>query len=107
MALLVLPWEIEVLLTESVLFFLSLTVKTTVIDLVGACACYNFFLRLFELFWSGPLVQNRPVYATVESLWIDFWSCLRTFPKPAKEDTKELKKGQVQEYKKDKVNFTK
>lgn len=78
------------------------TMGNRVIDLVGACACYNFFLRLFELFWSGPLVQNRPVYATVESLWIDFWSCLRTFPKPAKEDTKELKKGQVQEYKKDK-----
>lgn len=75
------------------------------VDLIGACASFNFFLRLFELFWSGPLVQNRPVYASVESLWIDFWSCLRTFPKPAKEDTKELKKGQVQEYKKDKVNF--
>lgn len=75
------------------------------IDLVGACACYNFFLRFFELYWSGPLVQNRPVYATAESLWIDFWSCLRTFPKPAKEDTKELKKGQVKEYKKDKVNL--
>jgi hypothetical protein len=58
-----------------------------------------------ELYWIGPLVQNRPVYASVESLWIDFWCCLRTFPKPAKNDTAELKKGQVKVYKKDKVTI--
>lgn len=58
-----------------------------------------------ELYWIGPLVQNRPVYASVESLWIDFWCCLRIFPKPAKKDTAELKKGQVKVYKKDKVTI--
>jgi hypothetical protein len=66
-------------------------------------ANYNLFLRHLELYWIGPLVQNRPVYATRESLWIDFWSCLRTFPKPAKQDTKELKKGETKVYVKDKV----
>ncbi|CAO0793366.1 unnamed protein product [Mucor circinelloides] len=73
-----------------------------VADLVAGVASYNFFLRFLELYWVGPLVQDRPVYATVESLWIDFWCCLRTFPKPVKKDTPELKKGQVKVYKKDK-----
>lgn len=61
------------------------------------------FLRFLELFWVAPLVQHRPAYATFDSLWIDVWGCLRIFPKPAKKDTPELKKGQVKEYKKDKV----
>ncbi|KAI7894131.1 uncharacterized protein EV154DRAFT_415510 [Mucor mucedo] len=65
-----------------------------IIDLVAGVTNYNLFLRFFELCWVGPLVQHRPVYATPESLWIDFWGCLRTFPKPAKEDTKDLKKGE-------------
>lgn len=90
------------LLTIVLLTPFGFTNGNRVIDLVGGVANYNFFLRFFELYWSGPLVQDRPVYATVESLWIDFWGCLRTFPKPAKEDTKELKKGQVQEFQKDK-----
>lgn len=74
-------------------------------DLVTGIANYNLFLRFFELYWVGPLVQHRPVYATPLNLWIDFWGCLRTFPKPAKEDTKELKKGEVKQFTKDKVNF--
>lgn len=64
---------------------------------------YNLFLRFLELYWVGPFIQHRPAYATVESLWIDFWGCMRTFPKPAKEDTKDLKKGEVKVYEKDKV----
>lgn len=76
-----------------------------VLDLAIGVTNYNLFLRFLELFWVGPLVQQRPVYATPESLWIDFWSCLRTFPKPAKEDTKDLKKGEIKEYKKDKVKY--
>lgn len=72
-------------------------------DLVAGVANYNLFLRFLELYWIGPLLQERPVYATVSDLWIDFWGCLRTFPKPAKQDTPELKKGQVKEFRKDKV----
>ncbi|KAI8640289.1 hypothetical protein BD408DRAFT_390894 [Parasitella parasitica] len=73
-----------------------------IIDLVVGVAAYNLFLRFVELYWVGPSVQGRPVYASTESLWVDFWSCMRAFPKPAKEDTPELKKGQVRVYKKDK-----
>lgn len=78
--------------------------RIIVADLVAGVASYNFFLRFLELYWVGPLVQDRQVYATVESLWIDFWCCLRTFPKPAKKDTPELNKGQVKVYQKDKVS---
>ncbi|GAA5803980.1 hypothetical protein HPULCUR_009465 [Helicostylum pulchrum] len=72
-----------------------------VIDLVAGVLSYNLFLRFLELYWVGPMVQDRPAYTTVESLWIDFWGCIRTFPQPAKEDTKDLKKGEVKVYKKD------
>lgn len=74
-----------------------------VIDLVAGVLSYNLFLRFLELYWVGPMVQDRPAYTTVESLWIDFWGCIRTFPQPAKEDTKDLKKGEVKVYKKDQV----
>ncbi|CEP06826.1 hypothetical protein [Parasitella parasitica] len=73
-----------------------------IIDLVVGVTSYNFFLRFVELYWVGPLVQDRPVYASTDSLWVDFWCCMRKFPKPAKKDTPELKKGQVKEFKKDK-----
>lgn len=88
------------------LFFFFKLISCLVIDLVSGVANYNFFLRFFELYWIGPFVQHRPVYTTTESLWIDFWGCIRTFPKPAKEDTQDLKKGQVKKYTKDKVRVT-
>jgi hypothetical protein len=72
-------------------------------DLAVGVTNYNLFLRFLELYWVGPLVLDRPVYTAPENLWVEFWSCLRTFPKPAKEDTKELKKGQTKVYVKDKV----
>lgn len=98
----------------SIPFFILITIKQAsppllfpylVADLVAGVASYNFLLRFVELYWIGPLVQNRSVYASVESLWIDFWCCLRIFPKPAKKDTAELKKGQVKVYEKDKVTI--
>ncbi|KAI7906631.1 uncharacterized protein BX663DRAFT_497151 [Cokeromyces recurvatus] len=55
-----------------------------IIDLVAGVTNYNIFLRFLELYWVGPLIQDRPVYATPLSLWIDFWSSLRTFPKKGK-----------------------
>jgi hypothetical protein len=74
-----------------------------VVELAGEVANFNITLRFLELYWVGPIVQKRPVYTTLESLFIDFWSCMRTFPKPAKQDGDGLKKGQVKEYPKDKV----
>lgn len=76
-----------------------------VIDLVAGVLNYNLFLRFLELYWVGPLVQDRAAYATVESLWKDFWGCMRTFPQPAKEDIKDLKKEEVKVYKKDQVRY--
>lgn len=64
----------------------------------------SIFLRFLEFYWAAPLIQHRPAYVPFESLWIEFWSCLRTFPKPAKKDTPELKKGEIKKYKKDKVH---
>lgn len=77
-----------------------------VTDLAVGVTNYNVFLRFFELYWIGPMVQDRPVYATIEALWVECWGCLRTFPKPAKEDTKELKKGETKVYVKDKVHIS-
>ncbi|KAI8081609.1 uncharacterized protein BX664DRAFT_340815 [Halteromyces radiatus] len=72
------------------------------LDLVGSPFNFTVNLRFLELLYVGPWLQNRPVYTTIYSLWVDFWSCLRTFPKPAKETTKDIKKGEIKVYKKDK-----
>lgn len=73
-------------------------------DLVGSPFNFTVDLRFIELYFTAPLLQQRPVYTSLYSLWVDFWSCLKKFPKPAKEDTKDLKKGEVKVYKNDKVN---
>jgi hypothetical protein len=85
--------------------FLCLTLvwDMIVLDLVGSPFNFTVNLRFLELFYVGPLLQDRPVYTSLYSLWVDFWSCIRTFPKPAKETTKDVKKGEVRVYKKDMV----
>ncbi|KAI9480900.1 MAG: hypothetical protein EXX96DRAFT_564649 [Benjaminiella poitrasii] len=77
--------SIPLLLAVSLIPF-GFTNGNRMIDLVAGVTNYNLFLRFLELFWVGPLVQDRPVYATPSNLWIDFWSCLRTFPKKGKTD---------------------
>lgn len=72
------------------------------LDLVGSPFNFTVDLRFIELYFTAPLLQQRPVYTSLYSLWVDFWSCLKKFPKPAKEDTKDLKKGEVKVYKNDK-----
>ncbi|RCI03284.1 hypothetical protein CU098_002929 [Rhizopus stolonifer] len=57
-----------------------------VFDLTASVTSYNLFLRHLELYWIGPLIQGKPVYASLESLWIEFWSCLCTFPEKNKQD---------------------
>ncbi|KAI8367267.1 hypothetical protein BD560DRAFT_399749 [Blakeslea trispora] len=49
-------------------------------DLIVCLTNYNLFLRHIESFWISPVVYQKPVYISLESLWIEFWSCLRTFP---------------------------
>lgn len=71
-----------------------------VVEVVSA-ANNVIFLRFLELFWITPVFQHKAAFATFDSFWEDFWSCLRIFPKH-----KEGKKGnQVKEYKKDRVNI--
>lgn len=78
----------------------SLTVAA---DLFVATASYNTWLRFMGLFWVDPLVENKPVYATARSLWIEFWSSMRKFPDPARDKKKDLKDESPIVYKKDKV----
>lgn len=44
------------------------------------------FLRYLDLFWVAPAVQGKDAYASMKSLRIEFWSCLRTFPKKEEEE---------------------
>ncbi|ORZ19838.1 hypothetical protein BCR42DRAFT_489710 [Absidia repens] len=72
-----------------------------VLDLIGSPFTFTVNLRFIELYYVGPFLQDRPVHTTFYNLWVDFWSCIRTFPKPAKETTKDVKKGEVKVYEKD------
>ncbi|KAI8066501.1 hypothetical protein BC940DRAFT_302322 [Gongronella butleri] len=90
------------LLLANTLYPLTFT-SHPVLDLVGAPFNFTVILRFLDLYYVGPLVYHRPVYASLYSLWVDFWSCLRIFPKPAKETTKDVKKGEIRVYHKDRT----
>lgn len=62
-------------------------------NLLGATIPFMAFLRYLDLFWVAPAVQGKDAYASMESLRIEFWSCLRTFPK--KEEEEEFVKDRV------------
>lgn len=61
-------------------------------NLLGATIPFMAFLRYFDLFWVAPVVQGKDAYASMKSLQIEFWSCLREFPK---EEKKEFVKDRV------------
>ncbi|CAO3592032.1 unnamed protein product [Absidia cylindrospora] len=88
------------LLIANILYPLLFT-SHPMLNLVGGPFNFTVNLRFLELLYTGPLLQDRPVYTSLYSLWVDFWSCIRTFPKPAKETTKDIKKGDIKVYKKD------
>ncbi|KAI8342099.1 hypothetical protein BC941DRAFT_415366 [Chlamydoabsidia padenii] len=73
-----------------------------ILDIIGSAFNFTVNLRFLEIVYIGPWLQDRPVYTSIYSLWVDFWSCIRVFPKPAKETTKDVKKGEIKVYTKDK-----
>ncbi|ORX62887.1 hypothetical protein DM01DRAFT_1330998 [Hesseltinella vesiculosa] len=88
------------LLLANILYPLTFT-SDPMLDLVGSPFNFSVLLRFLDLFYVSPIVYHRPVYASTYSLWVDFWSCLRKFPKPAREATKDVKKGEIRTYTKD------
>ncbi|KAF7727193.1 hypothetical protein EC973_007891 [Apophysomyces ossiformis] len=84
------------LLLADILVPWYLTSNNKVLDLIGGITTFNIFLRFLEFYWVGPILQGRPVYTSVHQLHIDFWSCMRTFPKADKET------GEIQRFIKDK-----
>ncbi|KAI9252899.1 hypothetical protein BDA99DRAFT_520348 [Phascolomyces articulosus] len=55
-----------------------------VFDLAVSIACFNLFLRLFELYWISPLLYGKPAYAPLSYLYTEFWAPLCKFPKSPK-----------------------
>ncbi|CAO3653418.1 unnamed protein product [Mucor hiemalis] len=55
-------------------------------NLLGATIPFMAFLRYFDLFWVAPVVQGKDAYASMKSLQIEFWSCLREFSKEEKKE---------------------
>ncbi|KAI8365836.1 hypothetical protein EDC96DRAFT_508989 [Choanephora cucurbitarum] len=56
------------------------SVGNKVLDLIASLINYNTCLRYSEIFWIRPVVYQKPVYVSLETLWTEFWSCLRIFP---------------------------
>ncbi|KAI7848839.1 hypothetical protein BDC45DRAFT_522089 [Circinella umbellata] len=55
-----------------------------VLDLAVAMACFNLFLRLFELYWISPLLYGKPAYAPLDYLYTEFWRALCKFPRKSR-----------------------
>ncbi|CAO3619639.1 unnamed protein product [Cunninghamella blakesleeana] len=73
-----------------------------ILDLMGSPFTFTADLRFIELYFLGPILHQRPVYTSLYNLWVDFWSCLKKFPTPAKDNTKDLKKDEIKVYENDK-----
>ncbi|KAI9026453.1 hypothetical protein CLU79DRAFT_741825 [Phycomyces nitens] len=72
-----------------------------ILDILTSLFTYNVFIRFLELIWLGPILNGREAYISSQDFHEELWSCLRSFPRPAKYDTKTLKKGEVKTYVKD------
>ncbi|KAI9299940.1 hypothetical protein BJ944DRAFT_276191, partial [Cunninghamella echinulata] len=69
-----------------------------VLNFLAAPFCFTVNLRFLELFYVGPLLQDRPVYTSLYSLWVDFWSCLKTFPKSENNTKKNDKESEIKTF---------
>ncbi|CAO3616629.1 unnamed protein product [Cunninghamella echinulata] len=76
-----------------------------VLNFLAAPFCFTVNLRFLELFYIGPLLQDRSVYTSLYSLWVDFWSCLKTFPKSENNKKKDDKKSEIKVYENDKKYY--
>lgn len=85
----------------------AITLENKIAIVAVCCMNFNMVLRFTEIFLVAPILLGKAPYNSFDTLSQDLWSCVRTFPTPAKQDNKKLgiKKGDVIEYVKDKNLF--